>query len=162
MNRVSAWTQAWWSGLDDRGRRAVSALTLIGLVYTAHYLVYCFPQPFYIEDAGISFAYARNLVEGDGLATYVGGPRVEGYSNPSWTFLIALLYAVGLPPFTTAKVLGWGFGVATLPLAWALVRRALDARPEAPIHRDTLALIAPFALAASTQRSEEHTSELRH
>ena len=151
MNRGLWAIGRWWSGLDDAQRRVASALSLLGLVYTAHYLLFCFPQPFFIEDAGISFAYARNLVSGDGLATYVGGPRVEGYSNPSWTFLIAALYAIGLPPFTTAKVLGWGFGVATLPLAWALVRRALPPRPEAPIHRDTLALIAPFLLAASTQ-----------
>lgn len=143
--------QAWWRQLDDRGRRNASALVVLCLLYTAHYLAYCIPQPFYIEDAGISFAYARNLVEGDGLATYAGGPRVEGYSNPSWTFLIAGMYALGLPTFTVAKVLGWILGVATLPFAWALVRRGLDPRVDSPIHRDTLALLAPFALAMNVQ-----------
>jgi hypothetical protein len=119
--------------------------------YTAHYLVYCIPQPFYIEDAGISFAYAQNLVDGEGLATYPGGERVEGYSNPTWTFLIAFFYALGFPAFTTSKVLGWVFGVATLPLVWALARRALPARAESPIHRDTLALIAPILVAFNVQ-----------
>jgi len=128
-----------------------SGLVLACVLYTAHYLVYCLPQPFFIEDAGISFAYARNLVNGDGLATYAGGPRVEGYSNPTWTFLIAILYAVGLPMFTTAKVLGWLFGVMTLPFVWGLTRRALPDRGDAPFHRDNLALIAPFALAINVQ-----------
>ena len=101
----------WWSGLDGHARRIVSALVLVCIGYTAHFLVYSIPQPFFIEDAGISFAYARNLVNGEGLATYAGGPRVEGFSNPSWTFLIALLYAVGVPTFTASKLLGWAFGV---------------------------------------------------
>jgi hypothetical protein len=151
MDTKTSRLMQWWFSLDDRGRQVASALVLIGLVYTGHYLFFCFPQPFYIEDAGISFAYARNLVQGDGLATYVGGPRVEGFSNPSWTFLIAGLYALGLPPFTTAKVLGWIFGILTLPLAWGLVRRALEDRPKAAFHRDFLALMAPFALATSAQ-----------
>jgi len=124
---------------------------LVCIGYTAHYLVYCIPQPFYIEDAGISFAYARNLVDGEGLATYAGGERVEGYSNPTWTFLIAFFYALGFPTFTTSKVLGWIFGVATLPMVWALARRTLPHREDAPIHRDTLALIAPILVAASVQ-----------
>ena len=66
MNVISSRATAWWSGLADRQRRVASGLVLIGLLYTAHYLIYCIPQPFYIEDAAISFAYARNLVDGSG------------------------------------------------------------------------------------------------
>ena len=151
MDRVPIRLHGWWSGLDGHARRIVSALVLVCIGYTAHYLVYSIPQPFFIEDAGISFAYARNFVNGEGFATYAGGPRVEGFSNPSWTFLIALLYAVGVPTFTASKILGWAFGVATLPISWALVRRALPDRADAPISRDTLALIGPIMLAASVQ-----------
>ena len=43
----------------------------------------------FIEDAAISFSYARNLADGGGLVTSVGHERVEGYSNPSWVFLLA-------------------------------------------------------------------------
>ncbi len=151
MDRVPQRLYGWWANLTDQGRRSVWTLVLICIGYTAHYLVYCIPQPFYIEDAGISFAYARNLVDGEGLATYAGGERVEGYSNPTWTFLIAFFYALGFPTFTTSKVLGWVFGVATLPMVWALARRALPFRDDAPIHRDTLALIAPILVAANVQ-----------
>ena len=152
----------WWSALDAEARRVVSGLVLISMGYTAHYLVYSIPQPFFIEDAGISFAYARNLVDGEGLATYAGGPRVEGFSNPSWTFLIAALYAVGLPTFTASKILGWLFGVATLPISWALVRRALPARDDAPISPSILALIAPALLAANVQFTVWNASGLEN
>src|SRR5215468_4863974 len=49
-----------------------------------------------IDDAGISFAYARNLAEGHGLVSQPGAPPVEGFSNPAWTLLLAALQAVGL------------------------------------------------------------------
>ena len=152
----------WWSGLDTQARQVASGLLLICMGYTAHFLVYSIPQPFFIEDAGISFAYARNLVDGEGLATYAGGPRVEGYSNPSWTFLIALFYAIGVPTFTASKVLGWLFGVCTLPLSWALVRRALPERSDAAISRDLLALIGPAMLAASVQFTVWNASGLEN
>ena len=45
-----------------------------------------------IDDAGISFAYARNLARGFGLTAQPGVTPVEGFSNPLWTALVALLY----------------------------------------------------------------------
>lgn len=55
-----------------------------------------------IDDAGISFAYARNLADGFGLVSQPGRVPVEGYSNPLWVLLIALLYWLKLfaIPFT--------------------------------------------------------------
>ena len=73
-----------------------SGLVLIGLLYTAHYLIYCIPQPFYIEDAAISLPM-RGAVDGSGLTTYAEVLRVEGYSNPSWTFLVAGLLCARTP-----------------------------------------------------------------
>ena len=134
-----------WDALDARGRRHASALVAIGLVFVAHTLIYTLISPFFIEDAGISFAYARNLVEGEGLVAYPGGERVEGYSNASWTFLIAALYAVGVPTWAGAKVLGALFGLATLPFAYRLVEEARGRRDE------DLPLLAPLLLALSPQ-----------
>ena len=37
-----------------------------------------------IDDAGISFAYARNLAEGHGLVSQPGRVPVEGFSNFLW------------------------------------------------------------------------------
>ena len=63
----------WWSRLTPAERQRAVAVALVCLVYVGHYLVYCWVQPFYIEDAGISYAYAIHLVHGDGLVPYVGG-----------------------------------------------------------------------------------------
>ena len=42
-----------------------------------------------VDDAGISFVYARNLMQGYGLVSQPSLSPVEGYSNPLWTFLLA-------------------------------------------------------------------------
>jgi hypothetical protein len=126
-------------------RTQIFVVLLCVVLYLGHYLVFCLPQPFYIEDSAISFAYARNLAEGEGLVAYPGGERVEGYSNALWTFLIAAFYAIGVPVWTSPKLMGAVFGGLTLFFAWGLARRA---RPEA---NDPLAVLAPFLLACSTQ-----------
>jgi hypothetical protein len=46
-----------------------------------------------VDDAFISFRYARNLVEGHGLV-YNIGERVEGYSNFLWTLLVGLMIRI--------------------------------------------------------------------
>jgi hypothetical protein len=143
----SLWSRtiAWWDALSPHQRRTVNALSLAVVAFIGHYLVFTVSQPFFIEDAGISFAYARNLVEGHGLVTYPGGERVEGYSNPTWTFLIAFFYLLKVSPWVSSKILGAVFGAATLPLAWAITRRARGGVD------DLVNLVPPFLLAGSTQ-----------
>jgi hypothetical protein len=148
MERVPQRLAVWWGGLNPQRRITASGIAFCGLLYTVHYLVYCIPQPFFIEDAAITFAYAKHLVEGHGLVTYPGGERVEGYSNATWTLLMAGIYATGLPMWTGSKVLGWLLGLLTLPFAWSLTRRALPINPEWTIDRGTLALLTPLFMAA--------------
>ncbi len=145
MDDVPSRLARWWGGLEDSARRDVSILALICAGFVGHYLVFTIPQPFFIEDSGISFAFARNFVEGDGFVGYPGGERVEGYSNFTWTMLIAALYALGVPPWTSAKVVGAVLGTATLPLVYRIVRKA------DPSKYSRAALLAPALLAASTQ-----------
>jgi hypothetical protein len=72
-----------------------------------------------IDDAGISFAYARSLAEGHGLVSQPGAPPVEGFSNPAWTLLVAASMAAGLFDVSwTPKVLG----VALVALLFLLIR----------------------------------------
>ena len=53
---------------------------------------------FLTDDAFISFRYARNLLEGNGLV-FNPGERVEGYSNFLWVLELAALWgAFGLRP----------------------------------------------------------------
>jgi len=103
-----------------------------------------------IDDAFISFRYARNLASGRGLVFNVG-ERVEGFSNFSWTVLLALPAWLGLDRFElglliTAKILGALFGVATVVL---VSRTAAAGRPEsevrsAPFAALYVATLAPF------------------
>lgn len=46
------------------------------------------------DDMYISASFARSLVEGDGLRWYPHAPKVEGYSNPMWVMVLAMLHLV--------------------------------------------------------------------
>lgn len=74
------------------------------------------------DDAFISFRYARQLVDGNGLV-YNPGERVEGYTNFLWTVLIAGGMALGAEPVTLSIVLGIGFFAGTLLIACLVSRR---------------------------------------
>ncbi|WP_216214956.1 hypothetical protein [Amycolatopsis aidingensis] len=49
-----------------------------------------------IDDAGITFAYARSVAEGLGPVVQAGAVPVEGFSNPSWMLLLAMGRLLGL------------------------------------------------------------------
>ena len=73
------------------------------------------------DDAFISFRYARNLLEGQGLV-FNPGERVEGYTNFLWVLELAALWgAFGLRPEQAAPLLSAAFTAATLAamLWWA-------------------------------------------
>jgi len=57
-----------------------------------------------VDDAGISMAYAVNLAHGHGLVAEAGRAPVEGFSNPSWVALLAVLTKIGL--FGRVSLLG--------------------------------------------------------
>ncbi len=96
----------------------------------------------YIEDAAISFAYARNWANGDGLVAFVGGERQEGYSNPLWVALMAIFYLFGVDGFWSSKILAMAFGVLTVFFTWRIaVELVDDPESDAP-------LLAPLFLAA--------------
>jgi hypothetical protein len=46
------------------------------------------------DDMYISASFARSLVEGDGLRWYAHAPKVEGYSNPMWVMVLAVLHLI--------------------------------------------------------------------
>ncbi|WP_216214938.1 hypothetical protein [Amycolatopsis aidingensis] len=49
-----------------------------------------------VDDAGITFAYARSVAEGLGPVVQPGADPVEGFSNPTWMLLLALGRLLGL------------------------------------------------------------------
>lgn len=99
-----------------------------------------------VDDAYISYRYAGNLLAGDGLV-FNPGERVEGYTNFSWTIILALLMRLGLHPSAIAIGLGVIFSVATLWLVYEFSRVASLRSPVIPILATLcLALDGSFAL----------------
>lgn len=101
--------------------------------------------PFTIDDAGISYAYAKHIAAGHGPVAAVGGPWVEGYSNALWVFLLVPFEWLGLPLPVVAKVLGVILFAATLTVGAALI--GLIGRDDEPRWRRFGAVEAAFALA---------------
>lgn len=57
-----------------------------------------------IDDAAITFAYARSLAEGHGFVLQPGSDPSEGFSNPSWLLLLTVGRMIGL--FDHGTILG--------------------------------------------------------
>jgi arabinofuranosyltransferase len=73
------------------------------------------------DDAYISFRYAHNLVEGEGLV-FNPGEYVEGYTNLLWMLLMAVPEVLGLPTYLFAAYVGAGFGLLALVETWRICR----------------------------------------
>ena len=73
-------------------RSPVGPLLMALLLYVAHAALFF---SWLIDDAGISYAYARNLANGAGLVSQPGMPPVEGFSNALWTLTVSAVYTVG-------------------------------------------------------------------
>ena len=108
-----------WSGCQRLHAVLVFAMMLISV---GHQLVFVY---WYIEDAAISFSYARHFAQGEGFVTYPGGERVEGFSDPLWVYLMVLWEYLGVSGFTSSKVMGALFGALCLPVAYLLSQEAL-------------------------------------
>lgn len=97
---------------------------------------------FVTDDAFISFVFSRNLAEHGQLTFNLGDP-VEGYTNFLWTFVLGILMLIGIPPELSARVLGTGFGIGVLILAFRIAERAIG-------ERNPLAALVPLLLACSS------------
>ncbi len=78
--------------------------------------------PATLDDAFISYRYARHFVEGHGLV-FNPGERVEGYSNLLWVLLLSPAIAMGWDAEAASKLIGAGCGLGALLLAMLLLRR---------------------------------------
>jgi hypothetical protein len=87
-------------------KSATSVLITIGcLIVALGWCVLFFNST--LEDAHITFRYARNMGEGNGLGVWnIGEPPVEGFSSFLWMVLLAGAMRLGMSPFLTAKILG--------------------------------------------------------
>ncbi|UCD94982.1 MAG: hypothetical protein JSU69_02715 [Candidatus Zixiibacteriota bacterium] len=90
---------------DKRILLAVSAVVYLIIIFLL--------WDYSIDDAFVTFRYAENLSKGSGFVFNPGDKPVEGYSNFLWVLILSLTYSVGLPTYTTAKVLGVIFFLIT-------------------------------------------------
>jgi arabinofuranosyltransferase len=97
-------------------------------------------RAFTVDDAYISFRYARNLARGDGLV-YNPGERVEGYTNFLFTLLVTAGIRLGASPVVFAKVLGALSAFGCLGCTYFLAGRLQPFR--------TLPCVATWLLATS-------------
>lgn len=87
----------------------------------AQYLLYL---GFYSDDAAISFAYARSIARGlPADVVTAGQPAADGYSNPTWTFLLSLGERMGVSAPVAAKILGALFLTGSIVLCAVLADR---------------------------------------
>ncbi len=102
-------------------KRMMIIICLSGLTF--FYIYHCFFWYRYIlDDAYITFRYAKNFINGFGLV-YNPGERVEGYTSFSWLMMIAAGMKFGLDPWMVSKVLGLFSGVGTIICSWWVYNR---------------------------------------
>jgi hypothetical protein len=93
------------------------------------------------DDAMISMTYGRTLAYTGELVWFPGAPRVQGFTNPLWTFVMALVHVLGLEGSSAAlavSLIGAATVTTTAVLIAVAVRRELIDSP----------LCLPFSLAA--------------
>ncbi|NCG21534.1 MAG: hypothetical protein GWP91_21180 [Rhodobacterales bacterium] len=137
MNRL--WS--WWRTQDADSQVQWTGVVMCMALFCVHQVVYA---EWFIEDAAITFTYARHAATGEGWTAYPGGPWVEGFSNPTWTALLAATDFIGPGPWMSAKLYGCLFGVLTLPMAFLWAK-------EVSGDRGLLPVVAPLVLATSPQ-----------
>ncbi|GAA5126987.1 hypothetical protein [Pseudonocardia adelaidensis] len=77
---------SWWL-------RVAVAVGVPTAAFGAHALLY---GRWIVDDAGITFAYARSIASGAGPVLQPGADPVEGFSNPAWLGILVVARWVGL------------------------------------------------------------------
>ena len=94
------------TGMNDKNnqwlQRIIWGLVIIAGLYGLYQAI---TYAWVCDDAFISFRYAKNLIDGNGLVFNVG-ETVEGYTNFLWTVIIAGAMFIGLEPILFTQVFG--------------------------------------------------------
>lgn len=115
---------------------------LIVVLILASSCIWVLLFPFTLDDAYITFHYARNLARGLPLGTWnPGEPPVEGFSSMLWTLIMGLGMWLHLSPFYLSKTLGYLSAIGMPIACYVVYRDSRNARP--------MPLIEPQALACA-------------
>ncbi len=107
---------------SKRDLRRIGGMIILGALLVCAFSWHINLYHFLCDDAFISFRYARNLVEGNGLV-FNDSERVEGYTNFLWVIELAGIWkALGVPAHRSANLLSLFYTAATAILILALTR----------------------------------------
>lgn len=134
-------TSVWARRQPRAAMTLMAALAVLGYVS----LTTCFAD-WTIDDAAITFAYAKNLAAGHGLVIHPGHVPEEGYSSTLWLLFLAGARELGADIGATAKWSGIAFGALAVSLCF-YVCDALTARPARDALTGRPSRFAPLALA---------------
>jgi hypothetical protein len=96
---------------------------VVVLVPLTVYWVMTWPlRDWIVDDAGITFAYARSLADGHGLVAQPGLEQVEGFSNPLWLLLMSVFFFLGVfDPYWVPKLVG----IVLIGISFYLLHRSM-------------------------------------
>jgi len=96
-------------------------VAMAATLLVAHMAYYAYID---VDDAYISYRYARNFARGDGLLFNPGEPPVEGYSNFLWVVILSGVARLGLDLPAAARTLGAALSVTALVGMAAALRQS--------------------------------------
>lgn len=99
--------------------------TLANKVITVLAILYAWLNKFIQDDAFISFRYAKNFAEGNGLRWNVGEIGVEGYSNFLWTIIISIGLKLDIEPVLFSQSIGIIFFIFSLIIVYKIANSVL-------------------------------------
>src|SRR5512141_426918 len=129
-----------------RPRAALVLGGAITLLFLGHALFYIRALGWdAVDDAYISFVYARNAILGHGLV-FNPGERVEGFTNFLWTAAMVPLEGAGADVGRVSMLIGALLGVACLALVYRIGAQILGSRAVGALAALLLAVDGSFAL----------------
>lgn len=100
------------------------AVVLVGFLTLFSFLTLTFHlQNWWIDDAGITFAYSRSLAEGHGLVAQTWLPPEEGYSSSLWMLVLSFAAHLGANIPMAAKYIGIGCSALCISICAVIVAR---------------------------------------
>ncbi len=102
-------------------KSAIAVCSVVVGLYCLHAASY---GAWIVDDAAISFAYAKNLAAGHGPVAQPGAVPVEGFSNALWVLSLAMFDVVAaFDPVLTPKLLSGAMTASALVLVWRCVAK---------------------------------------
>lgn len=132
-------------GLDLSPIRPRIPPLLLSVLSLSVYTFHCWwHRRVVMDDPWITFRYAQQLLEGNGLV-FNPGERVEGFSNPTWVLLSAVALAGNFNPLQVARFVSWLLGsLLILGCIYGIVVAGRRVLPAVPLAGFLLACSWPF------------------